>query len=179
MTLAGGAPRRCLADLEAWFDEACIPDSPNRLPLIDTWHLVLVQGQPAATMLGAFNTLLDDGLTHAARLARCNSLEGIMCRQFLSDDGTLAHYLRRNHLDDQTAGNAGAKQESQYAINAAIREYVDARQRLHKQKKTAETLGVSRYRLWRYLEKGHAGRAVPAAKLDKNKNLHIEVPVGG
>ena len=39
-------------------------------------------------------------------------------------------------------------------------------QRLHGQKKTAESLDVSRHTLWRYLEKGHGGRAVPAAVLD-------------
>ena len=31
--------------------------------------------------------------------------------------------------------------------------------------KAAETLGVSRHTLWRFLERGHAGRAVPAAVL--------------
>ena len=36
---------------------------------------------------------------------------------------------------------------------------------LRGQRKTAETLGVSRHTLWRFLERGHAGRAVPAAVL--------------
>ena len=52
-------------------------------------------------------------------------------------------------------------------LNGAIREYVDAHRRQHGQKRTAEALGVSRHTLWRYCEKGHAGRAVPAAVLDK------------
>ena len=51
-------------------------------------------------------------------------------------------------------------------LNEAIREYVRVHQRKHGQKRTAETLGVSRHTLWRYLEKGHSGRAVPAAVLD-------------
>jgi len=48
-------------------------------------------------------------------------------------------------------------------LNHAVCEYVRVHQRLHGQKATAEALGVSRHTLWRYLEKGHAGRAVPAA----------------
>ena len=48
----------------------------------------------------------------------------------------------------------------------AIRNYVRAHQRRHGQKHTAGTLGVSRHTLWRYLERGHVGRAVPAAVLN-------------
>ena len=48
----------------------------------------------------------------------------------------------------------------------AIRNYVRAHQRRHGQKQTAETLGVSRHTLWRYLDLGHAGRAVPTAVLN-------------
>ncbi|MDE0116009.1 MAG: replication-relaxation family protein [bacterium] len=51
-------------------------------------------------------------------------------------------------------------------LNDAIREYVQAHQRRHGQKQTAESLGMSRHTLWRYLERGHGGRAVPAAVLD-------------
>ena len=54
----------------------------------------------------------------------------------------------------------------QAGLDHAIRDYVEAHQRLHGQKRTAETLGVSRHSLWRYLERGHARRAVPAAVLD-------------
>ena len=56
--------------------------------------------------------------------------------------------------------------ESREALDDAIREYVRVHQRRHGQGKTAESLGVSRHTLWRYLERGHAGRAVPAAVLD-------------
>ena len=52
-------------------------------------------------------------------------------------------------------------------LDGAIRYYVRVHQRLHGQRQTAETLGVSRHTLWRYLERGHAGRAVPAAVLNK------------
>ncbi len=51
-------------------------------------------------------------------------------------------------------------------LDGAIRRYVRAHQRRHGQKHTAETLGVSRHTLWRYLERGHPGRAVPAAVLN-------------
>jgi len=56
--------------------------------------------------------------------------------------------------------------ENREAFDDAIRDYVEVHQRRHGQKRTAETLGVSRHTLWRYLERGHAGRAVPAAVLD-------------
>ena len=41
-----------------------------------------------------------------------------------------------------------------------------AHARLHGRRKTAEHLGVSRHTLWRFLERGHAGRAVPSAVLN-------------
>ena len=52
------------------------------------------------------------------------------------------------------------------SLHDAIRDYVRAHQRRHGQKQTAESLGVSRHTLWRYLERGHTGRAVPAAVLN-------------
>ena len=58
-----------------------------------------------------------------------------------------------------------AEKEDREALDDAIRHYVRAHQRRHGQKATAESLGVSRHTLWRYLERGHAGRAVPAAVL--------------
>ena len=50
-------------------------------------------------------------------------------------------------------------------LDRAIRDYVRAYAWLHGRRKTAEDLGVSRHTLWRFLERGHAGRAVPAAVL--------------
>ena len=47
-----------------------------------------------------------------------------------------------------------------------IRDYVRAYVRLHGRRKTAEDLGVSRHTLWRFLEQGHMGRAVPSAVLN-------------
>ena len=47
----------------------------------------------------------------------------------------------------------------------AVRDYVRAHVRLYGQRKTAEDLGVSRHTLWRFLERGHTGHAVPSAVL--------------
>ena len=47
----------------------------------------------------------------------------------------------------------------------AVRDYVRVYERRHGRRKTAEDLGVSRHTLWRFLERGHAGRAVPSAVL--------------
>ena len=50
-------------------------------------------------------------------------------------------------------------------LQRAVRDYVRAHVRLHGQGRTAEALGVSRHTLWRFLEQGQVGRAVPAAVL--------------
>ena len=47
----------------------------------------------------------------------------------------------------------------------AIRDYVRAYAWRHGRPKTAEDLGVSRHTLWRFLERGHMGQAVPSAVL--------------
>ena len=52
----------------------------------------------------------------------------------------------------------------------AVREYVRAYDQQHGRRKTAEDLGVSRHTLWRFLERGHTGHAVPAAVLNKVSN---------
>ena len=50
-------------------------------------------------------------------------------------------------------------------LERAVREYVRAYASLHGRRKAAEDLGVSRHTLWRFLEQGHTGRAVPSAVL--------------
>ena len=52
-------------------------------------------------------------------------------------------------------------------LERAVRDYVRAYARLHGRKKAAEALGVSRHTLWRFLERGQMGRAVPSAVLSK------------
>ena len=51
-------------------------------------------------------------------------------------------------------------------LKRAVRDYVRACERRHGRRKTAEDLGVSRHTLWRFLERGHMGRAVPSAVLN-------------
>ena len=50
-------------------------------------------------------------------------------------------------------------------LERAVRDYARAHVRLYGQRKAAEDLGVSRHTLWRFVERGHAGRAVPSAVL--------------
>ena len=57
-------------------------------------------------------------------------------------------------------------------LRRAVRGYVRAYAALHGRRRAAEDLGVSRHTLWRFLERGHMGRAVPSAVLSsvgKNK----------
>ena len=51
-------------------------------------------------------------------------------------------------------------------LERAIRDYVRAYERRHGRRKTAEDLSVSRHTLWRFLERGHMGRAVPSSVLN-------------
>ena len=48
----------------------------------------------------------------------------------------------------------------------AIRDYVRAYVWRHGRRRAAEDLGVSRHTLWRFLERGHMGRAVPSSVLN-------------
>ena len=50
-------------------------------------------------------------------------------------------------------------------LRRAVRGYVRAYASLHGRRKAAEDLGVSRHTLWRFLERGQLGRAVPSAVL--------------
>ena len=52
----------------------------------------------------------------------------------------------------------------------AILGYVRAYASLHGRRKAAEDLVVSRHTLWRFLERGHTGRAVPSAVVNKVGN---------
>lgn len=49
----------------------------------------------------------------------------------------------------------------------AIGDYLRAHIECHGRKRTAEAFGVSRHTLWRFLERGQAGRALPRAVLDR------------
>ena len=51
-------------------------------------------------------------------------------------------------------------------LNDAIRSYVRTYVLWHGRQRAAEAFGVSRHTLWRFLERGHVGRAVPCAVID-------------
>ena len=51
-------------------------------------------------------------------------------------------------------------------LERAVRKYMRAYARQHGRRETAEDLGVSHHTLWRFLERGHTGRAVPQAVLN-------------
>ena len=51
-------------------------------------------------------------------------------------------------------------------IDEVVRYYVRTYAVLHGKPKAAEALGVSRHTLWRFLKRGHTGRAIPRAVLE-------------
>ena len=51
-------------------------------------------------------------------------------------------------------------------LNYAIRDYVHTYVRWRGRRKAMESFGVSRHTLWRFLDRGHTGRALPRAVLD-------------
>ena len=63
---------------------------------------------------------------------------------------------QRRHTSNGTA-QAGPD------LERAIRDYVRYYVLRHGRRKTAEVLGVSRHILWRFLERGHMGHAVPSS----------------
>ena len=54
-------------------------------------------------------------------------------------------------------------------LRRAVRAYVRAYASLHGRRKAAEVLGVSRHTLWRFLERGHMGRAVPVRRREQGR----------
>ena len=52
-------------------------------------------------------------------------------------------------------------------LERAVRDYVRTYAVLHGRPKAAETLGVSRHTLWRFLNRGHTGRAIPRTVLGR------------
>ena len=68
--------------------------------------------------------------------------------------------------DTRTQASNGAAQAGT-DLDAAVRDYVRTYAVLHGKPKAAETLGVSRHTLWRFLDRGHTGRAIPRAVLER------------
>ena len=65
----------------------------------------------------------------------------------------------------QTAETLNGRGQGDPEFKRAVRDYVRACVWRHGRPKTAEDLGVSRHTLWRFLERGHMGLAVPSAVL--------------
>ena len=65
----------------------------------------------------------------------------------------------------QTAETLNGRGQGGPEFKRAVRDYVRAYVWRHGRRKTAEVLGVSRHTLWRFLERGHMGQAVPSAVL--------------
>ena len=65
----------------------------------------------------------------------------------------------------QTAEALNGRGQGDPEFKRAVRDYVRAYVWRHGRRKTAEVLGVSRHTLWRFLERGHMGQAVPSAVL--------------
>ena len=68
--------------------------------------------------------------------------------------------------DTRTQASNGAAQAGT-DLDEAVRDYVRTYAVLHGKPRAAETLGVSRHTLWRFLHRGHAGRAIPRAVLER------------
>ena len=68
--------------------------------------------------------------------------------------------------DSRTQASNGAAQAGA-DLDEAVRDYVRTYAVLHGKPKAAEALGVSRYTLWRFLHRGHVGRAIPRAVLER------------
>ena len=66
----------------------------------------------------------------------------------------------------QTAETLNGRGQGGPEFKRAVRDYVRAYVWRHGRPKTAEDLGVSRHTLWRFLERGHMGLAVPSAVLN-------------
>ena len=71
--------------------------------------------------------------------------------------------IATNPQDEGVNGAAQAGADLEEAVRYYVRTYAV----LHGRPKAAEALGVSRHTLWRFLSRGHAGRAIPRAVLER------------
>ena len=115
--------------------------------------------------------LRKQGLAHATKLAPTPCLGGHHVQAISPGRWTVSpqpqeeSLWRKGSRQRRQRPNTRKRKTGRLSTDA-IREYVEVHQCRHGQGKTAGTLGVSRHTLWRYLKRGHAGRAVPAAVLE-------------
>ena len=79
----------------------------------------------------------------------------------------IADWRRRLIIAEPRTRPTNGTTQAGSRLERAVRDYVRAHAQLHGQRKTAEDFGVSRHTLWRFLERGQMGRAVPSAVLSK------------
>ena len=103
-----------------------------------------------------------------------NALQAITCEQLTVHNEMVRHCRLEKALivaEPRTQTIDGTTQAGA-DLRRAVRGYVRAYTSLHGRGKAAEELGVSRHTLWRFLDRGHVGHAVPSAvltKVGKNK----------
>ena len=97
-----------------------------------------------------------------------NALQGITFDVFLvhNENWPIADGSSRLIVTEPRTRTSNGKGQAGPDLQKAVRDYVRAYVRRHGRRKTAEDLGVSRHTLWRFLERGHLGRAVPSAVLN-------------
>ena len=96
-----------------------------------------------------------------------NGLQAITYIGFPVHNGTLGlvNGCKLVNTTQQTAETLNGSGQGGPEFKRAVRDYVRSYVWRHGRRKTAEDLGVSRHTLWRFLERGHMGRAVPSAVL--------------
>ncbi len=70
-------------------------------------------------------------------------------------------------VTNRRAGKLNGAAQDEPDLEEAVRDYVRTYAVLHGKPKAAEALGVSRHTLWRFLKRGHTGRAIPRAVLER------------
>ena len=101
---------------------------------------------------------------------KCYAFRGITSEQFLLDNGMLNRRPKGKSMQIKTPAtpepteNTAAENPD---LNEAIRDYVRTYARRHGRRKTTENFGVSRHTLWRFLDRGHMGRALPKAVMNR------------
>ncbi len=73
----------------------------------------------------------------------------------------------RLNVANQRAPSLNGATQAGPDLERAVRDYVRTYAVLHGRPKAAETLGVSRHTLWRFLNRGHTGRAIPRTVLGR------------
>ena len=135
----------------------------------------VLSSRDAFAQTGISHEQLGDGLTELEDLCRLpqnrpqnNVLQAITYTGVPVHNGMLGlvNGYKLVNTTQQTAETLNGRGQGDPEFKRAVRDYVRAYEWRHGRRKTAEDLGVSRHTLWRFLERGHLGRAVPSAVLN-------------